>query len=419
MNIGFFTDCYLPQIDGVVRSILLFRKSLESAGHQVFVFAPKEIKSKIKFPQKATAEEEKNVFRFSAINSFFIPGYPVAFPVSLRASYKIPKLNLDIIHSHSPIMIGMFGNLVALSENIPIVSTYHTYYSEYVKHYWPIKKFKFVTSKMVQNFEIFYYNRVDHVIAPSEKLKKILQKSGVENEITVLPTGIDFQEFKAGNGKRFRKKWGISDDKKILLFVGRLNTEKNIDFLIEVANYLKNFPEIIFVFVGDGKSRTRIEKKVGNLNLRDKVLFCGFLSRSETIDAFFACDVFVFSSKADTQGIVLGEAVAAGKPVVMVRDVGLNEMVVDGKNGFAVEEKVPVFAEKILKLFSQPDLYARMAENSKEIAAKFSCEKQAEKLEKLYKKVMIEYEATSWRRKMWKELNKEYKIRNWIKEIIR
>ncbi|MEW6407304.1 MAG: glycosyltransferase family 4 protein [Patescibacteria group bacterium] len=418
MNIGFFTDCYLPQIDGVVRSILLFRKSLESAGHQVFVFAPKEIKSEIKFLQKATTEEEKNVFRFSAINSFFIPGYPVAFPISLKTSYKIPKLNLDIIHSHSPIMIGMFGNLVALSENIPIISTYHTYYSEYAKHYWPIKKFKFATSKMVKNFEIFYYNRVDQVITPSEKLKKILQESGIENEITVLPTGIDLQEFKTGDGKRFRKKWGIGDDKKILLYVGRLNTEKNVDFLIEVANYLKNFPEIIFVFVGDGKSRARIEKKVGNLNLRDKVLFCEFLSRSETVDAFFACDVFVFSSKTDTQGLVLGEAVAAGKPVVMVKDEGLNEMVVDGKNGFEVEEKVPVFAEKVLKLLRQPDLYAEMAENSKEIATKFSCEKQTEKLEKLYKRVMTEYEATSWRRKMWKELNKEYKVRVWLKKII-
>lgn len=419
MNIGFFTDCYLPQVDGVVQSILLFRRALLRRGHRVFIFAPKEIRGEIEFSRKSNSFDEKNVFRFYAINSFFIPGYPIAFPVSLETSYKIPKLNLDIIHSHSPIMIGMFGNLVALSEDIPIISTYHTYYSEYAKHYWPIKKFKSVTSKMVQRFEIFYYNRVDHVITPSEKLKKILQESGVENEITVLPTGTDLQEFKTGDGKRFRKKWGISDSKKILLFVGRLNTEKNVDFLIGVVNYLKKYPEIILVFVGDGRSRGRIEKKVEDLNLRDKVLFCRFLPREETIDAFFACDIFVFSSKTDTQGLVLNEAVAAGKPVVMVEDEGLTEIVVDDKNGFEVEEKVPVFAEKILKLLCQPDLYTKMVKNSKKIACDFSIARQVEKLEKLYQKVMAEYDSTSWRRKMRRKLNKEYKVRNWIKEIIK
>lgn len=419
MNIGFFTDCYIPQVDGVVRSILLFRRALESRRHRVFVFAPKEVKSEIKLPQKPDPSSEKNVFRFSAIDSFFIPGYPVAFPVSFRTSYKIPKLNLDIVHSHSPIMIGMFGNLVALAENIPIVSTYHTYYSEFTKHYWPIKQFKSATSKMVEKFEIFYYNRVDCVIAPSKKLKKILQESGVENEITVLPTGVDFDEFKSGDGRRFRKKWQIGEDKKILLYVGRLHTEKNIDFLIKVANYFKSRKDIVLVLVGDGKGRERMEKAVRDLNLENKVLFCGFLPRQETIDAFLSCDIFVFASRTDTQGLVLGEAAAARKPIVMVKDKGLTEVVIDGENGFEVKEEVLIFAEKILTLLQSQNLYAKMAENSKRIAFQFSIEKQAEKLEKLYQKVMKDYEATSWRRKMWRELNKEYKVRNWIKKIIK
>jgi glycosyltransferase involved in cell wall biosynthesis len=419
MNIGFFTDCYLPQVDGVVRSILLFKKALEKQKHQVFVFAPEGVKSEIKFPQKSETEDEKNLFRFKAINSVFIPSYPIAMPISLTASYKIPKLNLDIVHSHTPIMLGMLANFVAFSENIPIVSTYHTYYSEYTKHYWPIKGFKETTARAVQKFEIFYYNRVDHVIAPSLKLKRILQKSGVENEITVLPTGLDLGEFKFGSGKNFRKKWKISENKKILLYVGRLNTEKNLEFLIKVVSKLKSQQEIIFVIIGDGKGRKDLEKMAENLGLKNKVLFCGFCNRQETIDGFLACDIFVFASKTDTQGLVLGEAVAAGKPIVMVHDEGLCEMIKDGKNGFGLEENISVFAKRVLKLLQTPSLYAKMSENSKKIAQDFSIEKQTEKLEELYKKIMDEYDDTSWRRKMWRELNKEYKVRDWVRGIIK
>lgn len=417
MNIGFFTDCYTPQVDGVVRSILLFKKSLEALGHRVFVFAPKKVKSEVEFAQNSAADE-KNVFRFQAINSVFIPGYPVAFPLSLKTSYKISKLNLDIVHSHTPIMIGMLGNIVALSENIPNVFTYHTYYSEYAKHYWPIETFKNATSKMVEKFELFYCHRVNRVITPSLKLKEVLEKSGVKNEISVLPTGIDLNEFKSGNGHRFRKKWRIEKTKKILLYVGRLGEEKNLEFLLEVVKQI-NDKEIILVIVGDGKNRPDLEKKAVAFGIKGNVLFCGFLERGQTIDAFLASDIFVFASRTDTQGLVLGEAAAAGKPVVMLRDKGLTNVVRNGFNGFEVEENARAFGEKILRLLKDDILCAKMSKNSKNIVFDFSIDKQAKKLEKLYLQIMADYEASSWRRRMWRELNKEYKIRNWLKEIIK
>lgn len=417
MNIAFFTDTYTPQVDGVVKSILLYKKALEARGHKVFVFAPKEIKGEIELPYKSSSQDEKNVFRFTAINSMFIPGYPLTIPVSLKTSYKIPKLNLDIVHSHTPVTLGMLGNLVALMENIPDVFTYHTYYSEYAKHYGPIKSLKKSTSKAIKKFEVFYCNRVNHIIAPSAKLKNVLEECGVKNEISILPTGIDLEEFKKDTGGEFRKKWRISDDKKILLFVGRLGTEKNIEFLIKVMRSLKKEKDIILVIVGDGKSRKDFEKIAKDSGLKDRILFCGFLPREETISAFFACNIFVFASKTDTQGLVLGEAAAAGKPIIMVKDCGLSEIVKNNFNGFEVEEKVEDFSERILKLLRDKNLYDKMSSNSKKVALDFSIEKQAEKLEKLYEKIISDYEMTSWRRKMWRELNKEYEVRDLIKKI--
>lgn len=420
MNIGFFTDTYTPQIDGVVRSILLFKKALEKRGHNVYVFAPDAVKTdEIRFAQNEVGDSEKNVFRFKSIDSLFIPGYPLALPVSIKNSYKISKLDLDIVHTHSPITVGMMGSFVALSENIPCVSTYHTFYSEYAKHYLPLKNLKNATSKMVQQFEVFYCNRVNHLIVPSEKMKRILYENGIDVEISVLPTGVDLEEFKNIDHMAFRRAWQIPRDKKILLCVGRVNTEKNLEFLLRMLKIVKEKnANTVLCIVGDGKGRVALEQKARELNLENDVKFCGFLERKKTIEAFFGADMFVFSSKTDTQGLVLNEAIAAGKPVVMIHDEGLIEAVKNNFNGFEVPANERIFAEKVNGLLQNPKLYDKMTRNSHALAERFSIEKQAEKLEKLYLEAIKYYQQTSLRQKMWRQLNKEYRVRDFIKKLL-
>jgi len=414
MNIGFFTDVYTPLVDGVVRSIILYRKELEKRGHKVYIFAPKKIKSRSNFVNKVKIEDDERTFRFRAVDSVVIPGYPLAIPISFKATKKIPKLDLDIVHCQTPATMGLLGDIVALTENIPEVYTYHTYYPEYAKNY--IFSGKFKTGEAVQKYDVFYCNRSDRVIVPSPKLKDVLLDWDVKSNISVLPTGLDLDEFKQADGQKFKEKFKIEPTKKILLFVGRLGREKNIKFLIEVMDRLKQESEdTILVIVGDGKDRKDLEKQVKKLNVKDRVIFTGFLAREDTIDAFAAADVFVFASKTDTQGLVLAEAAALGKPIVMVEDKGLGEIVVDGANGYVVKEDVDIFAKKTLELLTVDNLYATMSDKSREIAEGLSIERQTDKLLDIYNQAITEHRDTSWRLRFWAGLNKEVKIPDWLK----
>jgi len=414
MNIGFFTDVYTPLVDGVVRSIILYRKELEKRGHKVYVFAPKKIKSRSDFVNKVKVEDDERTFRFRAVDSVVIPGYPLAIPISFKATKKIPKLDLDIVHCQTPATMGLLGDIVALAENIPEVYTYHTYYPEYAKNY--IFSGKFKTGEAVQKYDVFYCNRSDRVIVPSPKLKDVLLSWDVKSNISVLPTGLDLNEFKQADGQKFREQFKIDPSKKILLFVGRLGKEKNVSFLIDVMTKLRSTsPDTILVIVGDGKDRKDLEKQVKKLDLRDRVIFTGFLARPDTLNAFAAADIFVFASKTDTQGLVLAEAAALGKPIVMVEDKGLGDIVIDGENGYIVKGDVDIFAKKTLELLTVDNVYATMSDKSREMVKRLSIERQTDKLLDIYKQAISNHRDTSWRLRFWASLNKEVKLPDWLR----
>lgn len=415
MNIGFFTDAYTPLVDGVVRSILLYRQELEKRGHKVYVFAPQKIKSRSDFVNRVKIKDDERVFRFRAVDSVLIPGYPLAIPVSFKATKKIPTLDLDIVHCQTPATMGLLGDMVSLLENIPKVYTYHTYYPEYAGNY--IFSGKFKTKEAVQKYDVLYCNRSDRVIVPSPKLKNILSDWGVKSEISVLPTGIDLAEFSAADSRRFRKKQKIASDRKILLFVGRLGIEKNIDFLVEVAAKLRAQNEkTVLVIIGDGKDRKDLEKKAKELNLKDNVIFTGFLSRPDTLDAFAATHTFVFASKTDTQGLVLAEAAALGKPIIMIEDKGLGDVITDGVNGFIVPENVDIFADKVRKLLHDKELYVIMGIKSREKAQSLSIGNQTDKLLQIYRETLADHRDFSWRIKFWAGLQKEVRVPRWVKD---
>ncbi len=410
MKIGFFTDVYTPQIDGVVRSIKLYKQALEDLGHEIYIFAPKSIKRGSIFD--FILNKEKNVFRFYAVDSVFIPGYPLALPISYKSTRAIPKLKLDIVHCHTPLSMGMLGDITALLSDVPQVFTYHTYYSEYAKHYINFGKLKEPASKVIRKLESFYCNRADLVLAPSVKLKNILEnKMNVETDIEILPTGVDLKEFDKISDRGFRKKYRIAEDKKVLLYVGRLGSEKNVGFLIKMLpEVLAREKNAVLLIIGDGKYREKLEERTKELNLSDYVFFTGFLERKETIRAFLASDMFVFASLTDTQGLVLSEAAAAAKPLVLLRDPGLNPLVVENKNAFLSEENGKEFAGNVLKLLQDKNLYAKMAGNSRKLAEEYSIEAQTKKLLNYYSKLIEKHKSSSWRASLWHKLNKKIDI---------
>ncbi len=392
MNIGFFSETYAPDVNGVVTSINTFRTELERAGHNVYVFAPgTEL-----FTLPGRRRRERGVFRF---NSFQYPMYKsirVAIPFNWPVQRKIPKLKLDIVHSHQPFSMGLFATAIARQQKLPHVHTYHTLYPEYAKFYFP--GFKRWNARAAEKLSALFCNRVDEVIAPTEGIREELLHYGVTAPITTLPTGVPRQFFEAGDGSAARKKYRLPAKAPVLITVARLGQEKSLDHLLRSFKQLLRFhPEARYLIVGDGPARLSLETLARELGIMDRVVFTGLIrKREDVVKAYAAADLFVFASKTDTQCLTLLEAAATGLPLVARYDRPLEMALVDEQNGFFVrddglsaKDAIDKFAWKVNRVLADTKLAKKFGAASVRVARSQSAERYADELVALYEKTML------------------------------
>ncbi len=381
MRIGFFTDTYLPVVHGVGVSIETSRKALEKMGHQVFIYAPKSPGYKDKNP---------NVFRFKSVRVIKKPEMRYAFnflPVG-RNFRKISHFKLDVVHAHTPFGLGLLAKYISERQLIPLIYTHHTHYPEYAKFYL---KEEVLLPYLAKVYSTWFSNISDAVIAPSFKIEKLLLSYGVKKKtsIHVLPTGIDLKIFKKSlkSGEALRKKLKISPEAKVLISVGRIGEEKNVEFLIKgFAEVLKKRKDILLLMVGDGPFLKELKKTAQNLKIAQSIMFTGKVPRQK-IPAFYqSADVFLFASLTDTQGIVILEALACGLPVIALKDDAFADVIVNNKNGFLVKQHSPkLFAQKIITLLDNLSLYEKFSIRAVKTAQNFSEKNVAKKLIEIYK----------------------------------
>ncbi|MCX7779190.1 MAG: glycosyltransferase [Patescibacteria group bacterium] len=379
MRIGFFSDTYLPITFGTEISMETFKKELEKFGHEVFVFCPK-------YPDREGLE--KNVFRFPSLRLMKSPENRLMFfgPAAVK---KIVNLKLDVAHAHTPFSAGILAKLVAKKLKIPLFYTSHMLYPEYAKH-WLIRENKILPILMKFYLKI-YGNSCTALIAPSEKMKKLLEEYGVEKPIFVLPTGLDFTRLEKVQEKdsETKRKFNIPLDHKILLYVGRLTQEKNVGFLLEAFSEIrKKKQDVCLVLVGEGYLERELKERTKKLGLEKKVIFTGRILWEEVVKLYRDAYLFLFASLTDTQGLIIVEASYFGLPIVALKDESYQGMLIDGKNGFTVYPYDPVlFAKKVLEILNDEKLYQEFSKNGRELAKKFSAENQARKLVEIYEKM--------------------------------
>jgi len=379
LNIGIFTDSYLPYTSGVVRSIQTFNRELNKLGHDVFIFAPS---------YKCCVDEE-NVFRFTSIPSPTNPDFNIAVPFSLRLRPTIKRLNLDLIHVHSPFLLGRLGARYARKLGIPLIFTFHTLYDQYI-HYIPFARS--FTKELAQRISRDFCNQCDMVIVPTEVIGDYLRGIGVEKKIRRVPTGIDVFEYGSGDPEWLRRRYGISQKDRILLFVGRLGQEKNIGFLLESFSMIhRKKKNTVLVLVGGGPEEEELRKKAFELGIGTNVIFTGTLQPEDVVQCYAGADLFLFSSVTETQGLVIAEAKAAGLPVVAVGAYGVSEMVQDGVDGFLTDQDPYGFAGKVNELLNSTSLYRQMSKKARENAQRFSSANCAAKLVDCYRELLKEY----------------------------
>jgi len=322
MNILMMTNTFTPFVGGVSRSVTAFARECRNAGHRVVIVTP---------DFEGAPDSEEDVIRIPAIQHFNGSDFSVALPIPGYLSLRLEQFRPDIVHSHHPHLLGNTAVRIASRFGRPLVFTHHTMYEHYL-HYVP------AGANRLRQFVIAlvtgYCQLCDRVIAPSRSVAAVLRRRGVETPIHVIPTGVDVQRFGRGDGRAFRRSFGISQKAFVAGYVGRLAPEKNLPFLAQaMCDCAARKNNVEFLVVGSGPSEDAIRETFDERGLSDRLCFTGSLDGQDLVDAYHAMDVFVFASCSETQGMVLTEAMAAGKPVVALDGPGVREVVKDRFNG--------------------------------------------------------------------------------------
>jgi 1,2-diacylglycerol 3-alpha-glucosyltransferase len=341
MNIVMMTNTYSPFVGGVEKSISSFSDEFRRRGHNVLIVTPYN---------GGDSSEEVDVIRLPAIQHFNGTDFSVQLPIPGLLGRKLDRFAPHIIHSHHPFLIGDTALRTAAEYAVPLVYTFHTYYERYT-HYVPgdsraMKRF-------VSTLATGYANLCNHVIAPSESVRRDLLRRGVSSPITVIPTGIEIRALERGDGARFRRAAGIPAGSRVIGFVSRLAPEKNLSFLGKsLVLFLREDRGAYCIIAGIGPSRSELFDMFRAGGVEGRVRFTGTITGEGLADCYHAMDCFVFASQSETQGLVLAEALACGVPVVALDGPGVREVVMDGSDGFIVkEQRENAFAESLRRFF--------------------------------------------------------------------
>lgn len=382
MKILITTDWYKPVINGVVTSVLNLTEQLESRGHEVKVLT---------LSRSCHSYKEGNVIYAGSVGMGKIyPQARVKIPVVAKEYMEeLMEWHPDLIHSQCEFSTFFLAKKIAGELNIPIVHTYHTVYEDYTHYFSPQKAWgRSLVQMMTRKLSV----QVDAMIAPSEKIEHILNGYQVSCPVDVVPSGIDTEKYKKriGDGSReaLREKYGIGKDEMVLVYVGRMAKEKNIE---ELLWYQKSIQDNVkLVFVGDGPYRETLEMKAKEYGVEQSVIFTGMVSPKEVASYYQIGDLFVSASTSETQGMTYDEALAGGVPLLCRKDDCLKDVITEGTNRWQYENEA-MYIECIRKWRELNEHEKQIIRNAAVQAAdQFSSENLAGRVEQVYLTVLEE-----------------------------
>lgn len=380
MRIAFYTNTYLPNINGVSRSVSLFRKSLIELGHDVAVIAP----GAADYP-----EDGENIFRYPAFDIKSL-NYSITIPFSRTVDQHVAGFCPDVIHSHHPVLLGDIAASRAESMELPLVFTFHTRYTEY-SHYAPVNQA--IAKRVILNRLAHYMRNCHHIIAPSKSIRRMLVEEGISSQVTTIPTGISLEPYQRADGAYLRQELGL-DDKLVLVSIGRLAKEKNWLLLVEAcAQVMADYPQARLLVIGDGPQRSELESRTEQLGIADKVIFAGRIPFDQAPAYLKAGDIFCYGSTTETQGLVTLEALAAGLPVVAVDATGTRDIIKNQINGLLTENNCHALAAGIRELIVNLTLKKQLIENGAQTLDRYDINNQARRLIEVYQQAIKDKEA--------------------------
>ena len=390
MRIGIFTDTYPPYINGVSTSITMLERALRKKGHQVFIVTVN--------PENMTYKYEKNIIRIPGIPTG-IYDYRLTGIYPIRAIKTIKKWNLDVIHTHTEFGIGTFARIISKQLNIPLVHTYHTMYEDYV-HYITKGYFNGTSKKIVEHLTKFYCDKTaKELIVPTKKAYDLFkEKYKVDKNVHIIPTGIEIEKFYKENLKeeklnKIKEKYNITKKDFIILYIGRLGQEKNIDFLIDNhEQFVNKNKNIKLVIVGTGPDYDKYKEKIKKLNLEQNIILTGKVPYNQIQYYYSLGDVFVTASTTETQGLTVIEAMSASIPVVCIDDESFRNTVINGINGYLFKNKKE-YIKYIEELIDDNKKLKELGKNARKSTDQYSSKYYAESALEVYNKMLKEHKV--------------------------
>jgi 1,2-diacylglycerol 3-alpha-glucosyltransferase len=376
VRILMISDVFFPRVNGVSTSVETFRGQFAEQGVETTLLAP----------AYAGEHDEPGIIRLPARR---LPLDPEDRLMSYRATLALaPRLateGYDLVHIQTPFVAHYAGVKLARRLDIPVVTTYHTLFEEYLHHYVPFLPREWMRG-IARRYSRQQCNEVDTVIVPSSAMRDRLQEYGVGAPMEILPTGIPINRFADGDRLLFRMRHGIPFDRPVALYVGRVAHEKNISFLIDaLAVACRRVPRLLLVVTGEGPAMDSLERRARELGVSDNLMFLGYLDRKcELPSAYAGADLFVFSSRTETQGLVLLEAMAAGLPVLALACMGTRDIIEPQRGAVVGCDDHRTFGDQLAELILDPQRRAEMAPAARAFAEEWSDVALARRLAGVY-----------------------------------
>lgn len=386
MNIIIGSESFAPNISGVATATELLATNLTREGNEVWVFAPSESYK----TYKDKSFKDFVVVRFNSIPNPFRKGFRIAV-LSKQEIYKFArKIKPDLIHLQDP--NGISSDLLGAGRryNIPIIISNHfslDYITSYLRWLKPFhRQIRIVARVYLRQF----YNRCNYIICPTETVKKELNKWGVKTPIVAISNGVDLDRFFGYSDlSEFYDKYHLPSNKKVL-YVGRIDKDKNIEDLIQAIPEVIKETNAHFVIVGDGAELPKFKNLAKKLNIEHAVSFLGWFEQSsdDYVQVFQSAAVFVMPSRIETESIVTMEAMAAGLPVIGANSGALPELIKNNCNGCLFEPGDSAnLAKKIIKVLVDDKLQKEMSKESLRLIAGHEVEKSFAQIKEIYEKV--------------------------------
>lgn len=353
MRIALYTEVFLPKIDGVVTRILRTLEQLEELGHEAVIFAPG------KPPSKYAGHTVIPVHSVS-----FKPWYPeikLGLPTG-RIATNMLDFKPDVVHAVNPIWLAAYGVLSARRRNLPLLSSFHTD----VPHYADALGLR-VLRHPSETWLRWLHNQSEVNLCTSGPMVERARSVGVR-DVDLWPKAVDtgtYHPSRADRKQRARLTDGHPED-PLIVYVGRVSKEKNLDQLIEP---MRRLPQARLAIIGSGPHRDHLEKQFAGTN----TVFTGYMSGTELAAAYATADIFAFPSQSETLGLVALEAFASGLPVVGARAGGIPFVINHGETGFLVDPgDAEDLTRRLRELTEDPKLRARMGAAARQEALKHS-----------------------------------------------